>query len=220
MYTILPGYALYRIRSLYTSLIIMILGTIIILLAPVITKDNMARMSALQYSTKTGRKTLAIQLAAMLFSAFIIAAVQIAVVFGLFIRVAWFRYLGSGLHSFTDPYNYSWFSGTFLQYFLTIAAFMLIFTLAAAMLVFALSKLSKHYITLLLGIVPLAAALFFGGYWVFRTFLNITSSYTACLYSYIPIPYVEAYICGLLLIIGAVAAGLLLKKQKRAEVLG
>jgi len=53
---------------------------------------------------------------------------------------------------------------------------------------------------------------------VFGATFAIISSGVRPLYSIIPIPYVEVYVCGLLLLIGVVMAGVLLKKQKRAEV--
>jgi len=133
---ILPGWAVLSVRNIFPMLSIMIIGTLMILLAPVVTKDTMSGVTALQYSGKTGRKTIKIQLAAMLVAAFTIAIIQIAVVFGLFIRAGWRAFLGSGLNSFADPFAYHWFAGNYGQFMIIITVMMLVTALAATLLIF------------------------------------------------------------------------------------
>jgi hypothetical protein len=215
---ILPQYVTYQINGIYRTSFLLILGTLLILLAPIVTKDNMAGVRALQYSSKTGRKALNIQFAAMMFTALIVATIQIAAIFGLFIGRVWHPFLDTGLHSLFNRGTYNWFAGTYWQYFILIFLLMLTLAFAVAMLVFVFSKLSKNYITLLLGIIPLSIVLFSLSFRLFTDPFAVLSDDGFTLYRMIPIPYIEAYICGLLLLIGGMAAGVLLKKQKRAEV--
>lgn len=216
---ILPGHGLYHLKMIFPALAIMILGALCILLAPVITKDNMSGLTSLQYSSKTGRRTLSRQFAAMIFTAFLVAVINIAAVFGFFIKTVLSSYLNSGLNSFTDPFSYNFFKGNFGQYLIAISILIIIFSITSAMFIFLLSKLSKNYISLLLGLVPVSAVLGALCYIIFIDPFAITSSsYQIALYPLIPIPYIEAYISAALLLIGACLTGVLLKKQKRAQV--
>ncbi|MDR1558977.1 MAG: ABC transporter permease [Clostridiales bacterium] len=220
---ILPGWAMYMVNGIYFLLALMILAAVAILLAPVITKDNMNGITALQYSSKTGRKTLGVQLAAMLFTAFVVAGIMSATVFGVLIGRVWHKFLGSGLNSFYDIYNFNLFPGNFGQYFLIVFGLILAMSLVAAMFIFLLSKLCKNYISLILGLVPVTGVLIFISYILFKAPFALTNSYSTMgidvpLFSLTNIPYTEVYAIGLLVAIGLTVSMLLLKKQKRAEI--
>ena len=78
--------------------------------------------------------------------------------------------------------------------------------------------MSQNYISLLLGLVPALAALVFVCTQVFRSPFAVVGE-DGSLYQNLPIPFAEAYVCGALLLIGAVAAFMVLKKQKRAVMM-
>lgn len=220
---ILPGWAMYNVNGIYFLLALMVLAAVTFLLAPVITKDNMSGITALQYSSKKGRKTLGVQLAAMLFTAFVVAGIISATVFGILIGRVWHSFLGSGLNSFSDIYGFNLFPGNFGQYFLIVAGLILAMSLAAAMFIFLLSKLCKNYISLILGLVPMTGALIFISYILFKAPFALTNSYSsmgidAPLFFFTNIPYSEVYAIGLLAAIGIAGSMLLLKKQKRVEI--
>lgn len=219
MRNILPGYGIYHLKMFFPALAIMILLALCILLAPVITKDNMSGLISLQYSSKTGRKILSRQLAAVIFTAFIVALINIAAVFGFFIKTVLHTFLKSGLNSFTDPFSYSFFKGNFGQYLIAVSILIIVFSIASAMFIFFLSKLSKNYISLLLALVPTGTLLAALCYSIFKDPFAITSSgYQTTLYPIIPIPYVEVYIVAALFIIGIVLVSILLKKANKVEV--
>ncbi len=219
MLNILPGESIYYFKNTFSATAIMVLIALCILLAPVITRDNMSGLIDLQYSSKTGRRTLSRQLAAVVFTAFIVAFINIAAVFGFFIKTVLHTFLKSGLNSFTVVYSYNFFKGNFGQYLIAVSILIIVFSVTSAMFIFFLSKLSKNYISLLLGLVPTGTLLAALCYSIFKDPFAITSSgYQIALYPVIPIPYVEAYITAALLLIGACLTGVLLKKQKRTEV--
>ena len=220
---ILPGWAMYRVTEIYFLIALMVLAAVAILLAPVITKDNMNGITALQYSSRKGRKTLGVQLAAMLVTAFVVAGIIATTVFGVLIGRVWHNFLVSGLNSFADIYNFNLFSGNYGQYFLIVAGLILAMSLAAAMFIFLLSKLCKNYISLILGLVPVTGALIFISYLLFKAPFALTNNYSSMeidkpLFFFTNIPYSEVYVIGLLAAIGIAASMLLLKKQKRAEI--
>lgn len=220
---ILPGWAMYNVNGIYFLLALMVLAAVTFLLAPVITKDNMSGITALQYSSKKGRKTLGVQFAAMLFTAFVVAGIMSATVFGVLIGQVWRNFLGSGLNSFADIYGFNMFPGNFGQYFLIIAGLILAMSIAAVMFIFLLSKLCKNYISLILGLVPMTGALIFISYILFKAPFALTNSSSsmgidAPLFFFTNIPYSEVYAIGLLAAIGIAGSMLLLKKQKRVEI--
>lgn len=220
---ILPGWAMYNVNGIYFLLALMVLAAVTFLLAPVITKDNMSGITALQYSSKKGRKTLGAQFAAMLFTAFVVAGIMSATVFGVLIGRVWHNFLGSGLNSFADIYGFNMFPGNFGQYFLIIAGLILAMSIAAVMFIFLLSKLCKNYISLILGLVPMTGALIFISYILFKAPFALTNSSSsmgidAPLFFFTNIPYSEVYAIGLLAAIGIAGSMLLLKKQKRVEI--
>jgi hypothetical protein len=218
MMNILPPYEFSsHAGEAFTYLTVLILLTICILFAPVVTRDNMSGVRALQYSSKAGRKTLRIQLFAMLTSAFLIALSEILVAFAVFARGTWATYIHSGLHSLFTPYSYSWFAGTLEQWLICCAILILAISLATTFFVFILSKMSKNYISLLLGLVPMTAAFVFICIRLFAQPFSITSDSNP-LYRYLPIPFAEAIVGGALFIVGAISASIMLMKQKRASI--
>lgn len=201
----------------FMMLAILIIATVCLLFAPVLTRDNMTGVRALQYSSKTGRKTLRVQLCAMISAAFLIAALEIAVTFAVFLGGNWKYFLNSKLNTFINRYEFSWFKGTFGQYLLCAAILIAVVSMGALLFVFLLSKVSKNYISLILGLVPVLGAL---GSFCFFVFYSVPFSITnAFSLSHIfLIPYAEAYVCGLLLLGGAVAAVVMVHRQTRAEI--
>ena len=158
-----------------------------------------------------------IQLWAMLFAAFLVSVIEITVVFGLLIKSGWSHFLDSGLNGFSK-WTYNWFPGNYRQFLIVIAVLMITVSLATAMLTFLFSKICKNYISLLLYMIPMSALLAFVCYRTFQHPFAITGDYMRSLYQIIPIPYIEAYICGALLLIGVFVSAVVLKVQKREEI--
>jgi hypothetical protein len=202
------------ISQLFLFLAILILVTVCILFAPVITQDNMTGIQALQYSSKTGRKALRIQFFAMAAATLLISLIAVGVTFGIYLGGVWSSFLHSGLHSFTNWYAYFWFNGTFGEWLVWVAVLIVGVSFASMCFVFALSKLASNYITLLLGLVPTVAVLVV----ITTRILVATFGITGSSYEIIPIPFVEVYVCAALLGIGGLLVGLTLKRQKKVEL--
>jgi len=154
----------------------------------------------------------------MLFTAFIIVAVQVTVVFGIYLSYGWSTFANSGLHSVFKLLSYNWFSGTYLQYFILVGLLFLVVSLAITLLLFIFSKLSRNYITLLLATVPTVIVLFALFMNLFRDPFTIYSPDGFTFYRMFPIPFVEAYICIAMLLLAAIPAGVVLLHQRRAEI--
>ncbi|MDR0984685.1 MAG: hypothetical protein LBL93_06780 [Ruminococcus sp.] len=215
---ILPGFAMENLNLIYPLTAILLIISLCILLAPVITKDNMARMDSLQYSSKAGRKILKIQLAAMLTVGALLSIFIGGGALLIFVAKGFHSFLNSGLNSFMTTFDYSLFTGNYMQYFFSVFGMLFTVSIAATFIIFSLSKLSRQYISLLLGVVPLTAILTFLMIQLFKSPFSIIDADSEALYQIIPIPFIEAYICGLLLVIGFITAMIVIRRQQRAEI--
>ena len=130
----------------------------------------------------------------------------------------WNPFLDLGLNSLFNPNMFSWFQGTFKQFYLLTGLLLMIFAMAYAMLLFFISKISKNYITMLLIAIPLIVAMFNLATPLFRYPFAVYTSDGFTFYRSIPIPFVESYITCMLLPAAAIPIGIMLRKQKRAEI--
>jgi len=203
---------------LYLSLFLTL--SVSVLIAPVLTRDNMSGVRTIQYASRQGRRTLAVQLAACLTSSVLLAAAGIGVTFPVFLGGCWKWFLDSGMNGFILPpdYNYFWFTGTFGQWLASSALLIFVLSAAVSLIVFVISKVSRTYISLLLALIPTLAAVVFLSFQVFVMPFGIVFTGYRVLYNYLPIPYVEAAVTGFLFLAGAVSAGIAVKRELRADV--
>jgi hypothetical protein len=220
MMNILPGdYLLIPSADLFYILAILILATICILFAPVITRDTMTGIQSLQYSSKTGRKALRIQFFAMITAGLIISLVETSIIFAVYLSGIWGNFWDSGLHSFMSSHSsFFWLNGTFGQWLLLSAGLVIGVSISAIMFVFFLSKKATNYITSLFGLIPVFVVLVIIYRKIFNMPFGIIANGPTPLYELIPIPFIEFYACAALLLIGGVLACLVLHKQKKLEI--
>jgi hypothetical protein len=195
----------------------MIFLSIAILLAPIVTRDTMSGVRALQYSSKAGRKIMRIQLFAMITVSAVIAILQIIATYAVFSAGTWQDFWTSGIHSFLNCWGYNWFDGTFGVWIILSAILILGLSLIVALFVFIISKASKNYITLIVWLIPLLVVLIILCNYLLMQPFSVTDYFA--IYKYIRIPYAEFYVCGILFLIGMIASGVLLSKQRQAEVI-
>jgi len=207
-----------RIEGALYHLTVLILGSVFILAAPVITRDNMSGVRGLQYSSKTGRKALTIQFIAVIVSALVVITAIVGGLLSLYLSTVMRPFLDSGLHSILNPNMFNWFTGTFLQYYLLVGLMLIGFALVITMLLFVISKISKNYITMLLISIPLIVLMFNLAMPLFRYPFAIFTSDGFTFYRLIPVPFIEAYILIALFLAAAITSGSLLMKQNHAEI--
>ncbi|MDR2569856.1 MAG: hypothetical protein LBD23_06110 [Oscillospiraceae bacterium] len=207
-----------RIDAALYHLTVLILGSLFILVAPVVTRDNMSGVRSLQYSSKTGRKVLTIQFIAVIVSALVVTIAIVGGLLYLYLTTVLHPFLGSGLHSIFKPNMFNWFTGTFLQFYILVGLMLIGFALAITVFLFVISKISKNYITMLLITIPLIVLLFNLAMPLFRYPFAIFTADGFTFYRMIPVPFIEAYILIALFLVAVIPSGLLLMKQKREEI--
>ncbi len=207
----------YKMAGLGTLMIVL---SVFILLAPVITADNFSGTSLLQYTSKTGRSILKKQFAAYLLAAAFLTAVQLAVMFiSLYLSSAG-AFFDCKLVDFQGfIFNLSWFKGTLIQYLAVVAGLICLLTCACTTAVFLISKSGKNYISLLLKGLPLALALTaFCFLCTYDAFAFSTGYQYRNWYYFIPVPFIEVYVCAALFIGLTAAVIVVLKKQNKKEI--
>ena len=199
-------------------LAVLIVLSLAVLLAPVLTKDNMQNLRQLQYASKTGRRTLRAQLWAMLAAAGLVAGIEIAGALGFFSRFVWREFLPVKMNSAFALGTYYWYTGTFRGWLWAVAGMLLLSALFAACVIFLLSKAGKNYISLLLAVLPAAAGMGVAGVLLNAMPLGITGSVDYYV-GILRLPMAEAWIGLALLAVGGALAGLTLKRNRKADVL-
>lgn len=156
--TILPHFVYENYNNLITMFAILIILTIMIVVGRIFITDQQNNALYLQYTTNIGRKLFKKKIIASMLTAFVITTVYIGVFLILYAGNDPQAFLQSSLHSF-DAHTIHWLDMPFLQYiYLTIMAVYLLAFIAAAIATF-LSRVVRHYISLIGAQVPIAVVL-------------------------------------------------------------
>ncbi|NLA76954.1 MAG: hypothetical protein GX851_03860, partial [Clostridiales bacterium] len=185
-------------KTLSTAAVAVLLGLCVIL-APAVTKDRMCEVLALQYTSRKGRKTLFSQLGAMLVAAFVLASVEIGITVGIFSSFIPKELWSCGLNSFNSIFMRFFFRGTLLEYTIAVIVLIYVACFACTLMLFAISCKSKNYISMLFKAIPWAAFSACFSFFVLKTaFAYYSGDGNKYLRDLIPVPYIEAYACALM----------------------
>jgi hypothetical protein len=195
-----PGYFHINAESYAALMAIPIVISVGVLLLPTLTRDRKSRMIAMQYSSKSGRRTLRIQFAAGMVSAFVLTAVQIIVYYGIFLisNLEFAEFFNARVFSLVYFSGLQLVNLTFMQFIGIYAAVTLLFSLGVAVLMQFLSLYSRDYVPLLLKALPIVFVAVLVGYFSVGTVF----SYVRIKWEQIPIVGFEFILSSGLLIIG------------------
>lgn len=200
--------ALENVQAYWRWAAILLLLGVVILTAPMITRERLTGVETLQFSSKRGRRIVVSQYMAVMLSAIFFIAVGIIVLYGL--------YAGNGVGFFwNNPINsfyYSeiyWYDMTYGQYILCLLAIISCYIMGMVGITFALSCHSKNYISLMLKLVPVlilvSVLMFCTLTWLF-SFQNVLNQLTQ-------IKGIEVICSVAVLIIGVVSGVISLLKR-------
>ena len=131
---------------------------VILLLAPFLVRDRMRRVRSMQWASRTGCRTLAVQMAAGSASALLFSILSAAVYSALFLVNGMLVFKDFPLYSPVMG-GYTWFDMTYGQYIFALIGLALAAGLIAGALTLFLSYYSGNYVAILLKAVPLYLAL-------------------------------------------------------------
>lgn len=191
-----------------------ILATIL-LVAPMITGDRQRRIHVLQYSTKTGRKILKIQLAATFLSSFLLNLLLIGGLILPFI-LANKLYWSAHMQGYTG-FGFQLYNITFGAYVWLIMGMIFLLSMAAAGIAFIIARFSSNIILLLIKAVPVGLAL-----WGV-SFLSINFALTDNNFIFIhllrgSLVAPEVAVCGVIFLLSMLGVSWLILKEKRVAI--
>lgn len=183
---------------------------VLVLLAPVITRDTLTDMKRLQYTSRQGRNILRTQFGAMLLSAGGIVVLELLVLGWLYAGLGTWRFWKNPINSFFYGEAY-WFDLNFGQYLLFILLIMVLYAGGTAGIAFFISCSSKNYISLVLKMIPV---LFFVGM-LADVSIEGLFSFSNPLNRFTGIAGIEVW-CGILVfLVGMVLGGLAYRRLTR-----
>lgn len=145
---ILPWFIFDNYNSFIINTTLLVLVSIIFILGPIFTKDEVVNMEVLQYTTRRGRRLYKDKIAAALISAFIMVTLELSILFTLFLtrQNTVELFYNSNINS-CFKYGANWFDLTLIQYI--ILSIIIVYTLAfaLALIISYVSRKSHRYIT-------------------------------------------------------------------------
>lgn len=132
---------------------VFIVLSVMVLTAPVITKDALTGVRKLQYSSKCGRKIFKTQFFATILSSAILTVLEVLIFTSLYAKLRTGQFWNSPINSFYMGDVY-WYDLSYGQYVLFILLLVALFAGGAAGMAFFLSCFSRNYISLMLKIIP------------------------------------------------------------------
>lgn len=150
---ILPYEAMGNAFEYWRWVLVFLVFSVMVLLAPNVTKDALTGVYKLQYASKRGRNIIRTQFFAAVLSAFGIVILEIMIFAACYAKLGTWQFWNHPINSFYEGDVY-WFDISFGQYLLFILLLAVFFSGSAAGIVFSLSCFSRNYISLILKMIP------------------------------------------------------------------
>lgn len=189
---------------------------IIIFIAPLLTNDRMWKIILLHYSSRTGRDILNYQFAAILLSASVLTIMIIVITFIPFLASGAYDYWNARMMGIVD-FGVQLYNITFGQYVLLLAGMIFAVSVGTACFTFILARFSENIIIMLIKSVPVGIAL--ASLLGISTYMALSDRnivFNAIFRGKIHVP--EVILSGFIAFIGVVMAVLILKREKRVDV--
>ncbi|MDX8046772.1 hypothetical protein SH601_12340 [Gracilibacillus sp. S3-1-1] len=170
-----------------------------LLIPSVFVRDRLVGLQNIQWSSRRGRNILWTQFASGMIASFLVITC-VVVFFGGFLYFTDFKqYFSNGLNSFfiEEPLQVSFYQWTFGQWIVRVGLLTSLIGMAYSGILFFLSQTSKHYLSLLMKVIPVGFVFMFiaGRLLINAFYLN------NALYQWTKIPMIELYAGILLLVI-------------------
>ena len=198
--TLFPGWIVNLFYDYMELVIVIAIISVGIFVLPFVTRDRHSQMTAMQYSSKTGRKIVQVQFSAALLSALAMTLILISVYVAVFITANsdFIPFVNAKIATVIFSNILPWWNMIFMQYIALHAIMATVLTVGTAAVLFFMSLHSRDYITLLLKSLPVMTAIGFIG------IVLVNEAFTAygMMYWTLPIIGIEFIISGIVLLIG------------------
>jgi len=214
----LINYRLCSDFSLYSAVTaVFALVAVILLIAPLLAVDRFRRINLLQYSSSIGRRIFRIQYLAAIISALVLTALIVAAFYLPFLLFDAGKYWGAHIMSLSFGTGIQLFNITFGQYVLTLAGMTIMLCVGAACFAFVVARLSSGFVTLMIKMVPIGAALSA----IAVLAINMAQNSNNVLFAMVfrgKLSYAEALVCCALLISSLMLSALLVRHERGVDV--
>ncbi|ADY55667.1 hypothetical protein Sgly_1362 [Syntrophobotulus glycolicus DSM 8271] len=185
-----------------------------LLLSPLLVRDRMRGMRALQWSSRRGRGILKTQFAAVMLSAFLLTTLNFLIFGGLFARNGTSVFAACRMFSFMDT-MLPWVNWTYGTWCMVLVILCYLASLGIAALAFFFSRYSANYVAMLLKIIPLFVAAAILCYHLVLYAFHAGNP----IFGITEITGTEALLTGLIFLLGLVLCLAACARQKRQDLL-
>lgn len=196
----------------FGSLLIWLCVSVLILLSPLLVRDRMSRMVALQWSSRCGRGIGRIQLRVMMVSAFLLTTGNLLIFGGRFVSKGFLTFLSCRLYSFLSD-DFSWPNWSYALYLAALILLCYLVSLGCAFLSFWLSRYSDSYISMLLKLIPVIVLVAL----LSPNLLGSAFYYSNLFYGLTGCPYVEGIIAGAAFLVPVILCLYALRRQWKED---
>jgi len=211
---ILP-YEITQTTSTYLGyLLVWMMLSACILIAPVLVKDRMRNIRPLQWSSSRGRGVLKTQFAAIMLSVLLLTTINLVIFGGLFLTNGVRTFFECRMFSFMMT-GYSWVNWSFGLWCCVLAVICYLVCFGVGGVIFFLSCHSGNYISMLLKVIPIFVVCAL----LAVNMLTFAFYYNNAIYQQIFIPLIEMMAAGIVLAIGTALSAIAVIRPKRKDLL-
>jgi hypothetical protein len=191
--------------------------SILLVMSSYISRERTAKMYYLQYSSKTGRKTFAIQFSAVVLCSLVLSLVITAAMFAPYFSYSDVeKYFSAHIADLSDG-RFTMYNVTFFEYVLLTNGLIIAFCLTAGILSFLLGRFSANFVTAMIKVVP--AGIFLAVINVLAVSSSLSADnilFSAVFRGQYALP--EIKICTALLLITVSLAIVTVRRERRLDV--
>lgn len=199
---IMPSYLPSHIALYFERILVLFIFLASLLIPSVFVKDRLVGIQKNQWSSRHGRNILWTQFLVGMTASFFLITCIVGVFGGLLYSTDFVKYFPNGLNSFftdnEEPLLYSFYTWTFDQWRIRLVLLVYIIGMAYSGVLLFLSQTSRHYLSLLLKMIPVAFLFIVIANLVFKEAFYLENN----LYQWTKMPMIELYAGILLFVIG------------------
>ncbi|WP_078394348.1 hypothetical protein [Shouchella patagoniensis] len=177
----------------FESILKLLIFLLSLLIPSVFVRDRLLGLQKIQWSSRHGRKILWTQFASGMTASFLLITCGVGFFGSLLYFTDFTHYFSNGLNSFfigsEEPLLLSFYQWTFGQWLVRVVVLVYLIGMAYSGIVLFLSQTSKHYLSLLMKIIPVGFVFIFIANRVLKDAFYLKNE----LYQWIRIPMIELY---------------------------
>ncbi|MCM2677404.1 hypothetical protein [Alkalicoccobacillus plakortidis] len=197
---ILPTYLSSTVSGYFESILTLLIFLLSLLISSVFVRDRLLGLQKLQWSSRHGRNILWTQFVSGMIASFLLITCIVGLFWGLLYLTDFTQYFSNGLNSFfirdDEPLLVSLFQWTFGEWIIKLVLLVYLIGMAYSGILIFLSQTSKHYLSLLMKIIPVGFIFIAIANRVFKDAFYLKND----LYQWTNISLVELYV-GILLFV-------------------